>query len=200
VPKFIFELRTKRYHQKQLEMWENSGRPVPPPHIVKQMAIIDYQQKYGCTTLIETGTFYGDMVEAQKKRFKKVISIELSVELFEGAQKKFYKDKNVEIVQGDSSTALIPIAKDLQEATIFWLDGHYSAGNTARGDKDCPVFEELDAIFEGKKFDHVLLIDDARCFVGEGDYPTIAQLTGYIKGKNESYTVEVKDDIIRYTI
>src|SRR5579872_7203095 len=156
VPKSVFELRTKRYNQKQLEEWQSNGRPVPPPHIVKQMAITDYQQKYGYSTLIETGTFYGDMVEAQKKRFKKVISIELGVDLFNRAQRIFRNDKNVVIVQGDSGTALIPIAKDLKEPAIFWLDGHYSAGNTARGDKDCPIFEELDAIFGGKKFNHVI--------------------------------------------
>ena len=200
MPKAVFKIRANRYHQKQLEMWQNSGCPVPPPHIVKQMAIADYQQKYGYTTLIETGTFYGDMVEAQKKRFKKVISIELGVDLFKRAQNKFRNDKNVEIVQGDSSAALIPIAKDLKEPAIFWLDGHYSSGDTARGDKDCPVYEELDAIFGGKKLDHVLLIDDARCFIGESDYPTIAQLTEYIKAKNDNYILEVKDDIIRYTI
>jgi len=199
-PKIIFRLRAKRYNQKQLEVWETSGRPIPPPHIVKQMAITDYQQKYGYTTLVETGTFYGEMVEAQKKRFKKVISIELGVDLFNRAQNKFRNDKNVEIIQGDSSTALIPIAKDLKEPAIFWLDGHYSSGDTARGDKDCPIFEELDAIFAGRKLDHVLLIDDARCFIGEGDYPTINKLTEYIKDRNDSYVLEVKDDIVRYTI
>src|SRR5882724_1754786 len=120
VPKSVFKLRTKRYNQKQLEAWQRSSRPVPPPHIVKQMAITDYQQKYGYTTLIETGTFYGDMVEAQKKRFKKVISIELGVDLFKRAQKIFQNDKNVEIVQGDSSKALIPIAENLKEPAIFW--------------------------------------------------------------------------------
>jgi hypothetical protein len=40
-----------------------------------------------------------------------------------------------------------------------------------------------------------LLIDDARCYVGKGDYPTIDQLTNYVKSKNENYRVEVKYDI-----
>jgi len=44
---------------------------------------------------------------------------------------------------------------------------------------------------------HVILIDDARCFNGEGDYPNIKQLKAYIKGKNENYHIEVKHDIIR---
>ncbi len=78
------------------------------------------------------------------------------------------------------------------------MDGHYSAGTTAKGEKDCPIFEELNAILDSKNFNHILLIDDARCFIGKGDYPTIDQLTEYIKSKNEDYKVEVKHDIIRY--
>ena len=80
------------------------------------------------------------------------------------------------------------------------MDGHYSAGITAQGEKDCPIFEELAAIFDGKKFNHILLIDDARDFIDQGDYPSIDQLTKYIKSKNEDFQVEVKHDIIRYVI
>jgi hypothetical protein len=47
---------------------------------------------------------------------------------------------------------------------------------------------------------HVLLIDDARLFVDEDDYPTIEKLTKYVKNKNNNYQVEVKDDIIRFTM
>jgi hypothetical protein len=106
----------------------------------------------------------------------------------------------VTIVQGDSGKVLPNILLEVNEPVIFWLDGHYSAGITAKGEKECPIFEELDAIFSSKKFNHILLIDDARCFIGEGDYPTIAQLTKYVNSKNEMYQVEVKHDIIRFVI
>lgn len=112
----------------------------------------------------------------------------------------FNKDKNVTIIQGDSGKVLTKLLLDINEPAIFWLDGHYSAGSTAKGEKECPIFEELDAILQSKKFNHILLIDDARCFIGEGDYPSIDQLTAYITGKNENYQVEVKNDIIRYII
>ena len=149
---------------------------------------------------METGTYLGDMVEAQKKQFKKIITIELGIELFNEAKKRFFNDKNVRIVQGDSGKVLPDILKGITEPAIFWLDGHYSEGITAKGDKDCPIFEELNAIFCNSKYNHVLLIDDARCFIGKGDYPTIEELTDYIRGKNEKYNVEVKCDIIRYVI
>jgi hypothetical protein len=150
--------------------------------------------------LIETGTYLGDMVEAQKGKFKNIISIELSVSLFEKARNRFRNDKNVQILQGDSGKVLPNILKEISEPVIFWLDGHYSEGITAKGEKECPIFEEIDAIFDSLDLNHVLLIDDARCFDGNGDYPTIDNLVDYVKSKNVKYSVEVKNDIIRFTI
>jgi hypothetical protein len=181
-------------------VWDRVKKQWQTPHLVKQNTIKEYQQKYGYTTLVETGTYLGDMVEAQKTRFKKIISIELGVDLFEKAKERFNNDKNVLIVQGDSGKVLPKILKDINEPAIFWLDGHYSGGVTAKGDKECPIFEELDAILNNKRFNHILLIDDARCFIGDGDYPSIKKLTEFIRSKNDKYQVEVKHDIIRYVI
>lgn len=200
IPQSYWNNKKKQKDQKDFEEWEKNGRPDPPPHLVKQNAITFYQKKYGYTTLVETGTYLGDMVEAQKGRFKKIFSIELGVDLHARAVKRFRNDKHVTIVQGDSGKVLPQVLKQINEPAIFWLDGHYSAGITAQGEKDCPIFEEIDAIFSAKKFDHVILVDDARCFLGQGDYPTIEKLTEYIQKKNPSYKVEVKDDSIRYTI
>jgi hypothetical protein len=204
VPQWVLNTKRnafrKRRETKQISEWNKNGCPVPPPHIVKQMTIAEYQDKYKYGVLVETGTYMGDMVEAQKKRFQKIFSIELGVDLFNNATRRFKKDKNVTIVQGDSGKVLPKILSEINEPAIFWLDGHYSAGITAKGEKECPIFEEVDAIFNSKKFNHILLIDDARCFIGEGDYPTISQLTEYIKSKNEKYQVEVKNDIIRFVV
>jgi len=200
IPQWVLNVFRKRREKKQIYEWNKNGCPVPPPHIVKQMTITEYKDKYGYEVLVETGTYMGDMVEAQKKRFQKIFSIELGVDLFNNATRRFKNDKNVTIVQGDSGKVLSKILLEINKPAIFWLDGHYSAGITAKGEKECPIFEELDAIFNSKKFNHILLIDDARCFIGEGDYPTIPQLTEYIKRKNEKYQVEVKNDIIRFVV
>ena len=200
IPQVELTSLNSQRQKKIIYEWEKKGCPVPTPHLVKQEAISEYQKKFGYTTLIETGTFMGDMVDAQKTRFKNIISIELGVDLFKNASKRFRNDKNVLIVQGDSGKVLSKILLDINEPAIFWLDGHYSAGATAKGDKECPIFEELSSIFSSKKFNHILLIDDARCFIGKGDYPTIEKLTEYIRSKNEKYQVEIKHDIIRYVI
>ncbi len=200
VPQMVLNELKRQFEKKQFNDWQKSGCPVPPPHLVKQLAIGEYQQKYGYEILVETGTYLGQMVEAQKTRFKKIFSIELGADLFEKARKKFKDDSHIILVQGDSGKMLPKILGDIHEPAIFWLDGHYSEGITAKGDKECPIFEEVDAILNDQLFNHILLIDDARCFNGKGDYPTIEKLTEYIRGKNEKYHVEIKNDIIRYVI
>ena len=179
--------------------WESAGKPVPAPHVIKQFVIKEYCSKYNIPILVETGTFLGDMVYAQKNNFEKVISIELDQKLFESAVKLFSKCSNVQILHGDSGEVLKKVVPSLKKRSIFWLDGHYSGGVTAKGEKDCPVYKELTAILKSD-LSHIILIDDARCFVGKGDYPTIKQLERFIKSKNKEYFIEVKDDIIRFTI
>lgn len=185
-------------YKKELEEWNRKGCPVPPPHMVKQLTIAGYQKQYGYQTLVETGTFMGEMVEAQKKNFKEIISIEIGDDLFEQAKKRFRQDKNIRLIHGDSGKMLPQVVTTIKSPAIFWLDGHYSNGITAMGDTECPIFEELDAIFNNNNLDHILLIDDARCFTGENDYPTIEKLTEYVQRKKPLYNVEVKNDIIRY--
>lgn len=187
-----------KYEKMKFANWTKKGCPDPPPPLAKQNIIAEYQQKYGCKVLIETGTLFGDMVEAQKKRFNKIISIELSVNLLSKAQKRFKDYSTILILQGDSGKVLPEILQDINEPALFWLDGHYSGGITAKGDKDCPIFEELEAIFNSKINNHILLIDDARFFNGKGDYPSVDELDQYIRSKNENYQFEIKHDIIRY--
>lgn len=188
-------------HQKrQLKKWHAEGQPVPPPHLVKQQIIANYQKTNDYKIFIETGTYRGDMIHAQSNNFKKLFSIELGKDLFEKARNRFRNVDHIHIVHGDSGKMLPTLMEQINEPAIFWLDGHYSAGVTAQGEKDCPIFEELEAIFTKDMDQHLLLIDDARCFVGEGDYPTIDELTIFIHQKNPKYKVKVEHDIIQYFI
>ncbi len=200
VPRFVLDRLKKHLKKKDYETWKKNGCPAPPPHIVKQMVIREYQERSGYSLLVETGTHLGNMVEAQKSIFKQIISIELDLDFFEKAKERFKKDKHIRIVQGDSGKVLPSIMEQIDEPAIFWLDGHYSGGVTALDDKKCPIFDEMDAVFDGKKLNHILLIDDARDFTGKKDYPTIDELTNYITNKDDRYQVAVEHDIIRYMI
>jgi len=183
--------------KRKIKQWEQQGRPSPPPHAIKQRAIKSFAKKYGSKYLIETGTFYGDMVQAMRGSFERVFSIELSPELHKQATRRFAKDDNIEIIQGDSGVELGKLMPRLDQPTLFWLDGHYSAGVTAQGDKDTPIYEELTHIFNSQQLGHVILIDDARCFGTDPAYPTLDELSQFVKKHRPNAEIDVENDSIR---
>ncbi len=178
-----------------------------PPYEEKRAIILDYKKKYSASVLIETGTFLGDTIEQFKSDFEKIISFELSADLAAKAAKRFENYQHIKIVEGDSGKLLTTYLEDINEPCIFWLDGHYSSeffiGNeyikTAKGDKNTPIIDELKTILSHKINNHVILIDDARCFTGELDYPSIEELKQLVDSYHKKFSFNVKRDIIRIT-
>ena len=177
------------------------------PDISKKREVIDYYRElYKPKIMVETGTFFGDTVEAFKNKFEKVISIELSKELAEKASKRFGGDENVTILQGDSSKVLPSLLAEIKSPVLFWLDGHYSSEffinevfvRTAKGERNTPIEKELDIIFQSS-VKCVILIDDARLFTGQDDYPTIKEIKKKVKEYKIESKVLVNKDIIIIT-
>jgi hypothetical protein len=189
-------LNRKRQQNKAIQSWIDSGKKGLTPHVIKQEAIRDLQKKFSINTLVETGTFMGEMVYAQRDHFKKIISIELSKELYQVARKRVRKFKHIEIINADSGKFLNSLVSEISVPAIFWLDGHYSGFETAKGELETPIKQELDAIFKSK-LDHIVLIDDARLFVGQNGYPTIDELKKYVLSVKSDYAFLVEDDIIK---
>ncbi len=181
---------------KILDEWVNAGKQVPPPHVVKQEAVRKYQKEYSVKTFVETGTFRGEMVYAQRNYFDRIISIELSEELHRISSKRLSSLHNANLIQGDSAEVLNKIITEIDEPAIFWLDGHYSGFETAKGELVTPIKRELDIIL-GSKQDHILLIDDARLFNGENDYPELKEIEARVLSEKNNYSFKVEDDIIR---
>ncbi len=193
----LVPLLSKKEIDMEIIEWKKNGRPVPPPHIIKQQTIRDYASRFDLKVLIETGTFLGDMVEAMKGHFNEIYSIELGGELHEKAKIRFSGEDSIKLILGDSGVELENIVNILDQPALFWLDGHYSMGVTAQGDKDTPIYEELTHIFNSKEFDHVIIIDDARCFGTEPTYPSIEEIKDFIMSKRPRADIEIKDDSIR---
>jgi hypothetical protein len=193
----LFNIRQWVRDKEVLKTWERAGRPIPPPQIYKHKVIKKYQADFQLHTLIETGTFLGDTIAATSKLFDQVYSIELSDELYKLAKKRFEKTGKITIKHGDSGDMIKEILDHITQPCLFWLDGHYSEGNTAKGQLNTPIIKELTHIFNNKIKGHVILIDDARCFNGTDDYPTIEYLTGFVKEFNPNLQLVVENDIIR---
>jgi hypothetical protein len=198
--RLIHRIQRRWEERAQIQAWRRSGSPVPPPHLYKQKLLLRYASHYRLSAMVETGTYLGDMVFRLRKRFQTIISIELSAELCERAQERLRDFPNISIIQGDSSQVLPTVLEDLRVPTLFWLDGHYSAGNTALGDLETPVSAEVDAILKHPVKGHVILIDDARNFDGTHDYPKLSTFKDYILGAVPKAEFTVQDDIIRIVL
>jgi len=189
--------RNRRKNTARYREWLKNGKPVPPPHIVKQLAVREYAERFRLGCLVETGTYLGEMIEAVRGMFDRIYSIELDAALYDGARKKFRRYRQITLLHGDSGTVLKDVLAELDRPALFWLDGHYSGGETARGELETPVMKELENIYRHPHArNHVILIDDARCFDNERDYPGIATIEASAKAAGYD-RVEVKDDIIR---
>lgn len=183
----------------ELFSWRIQGRPVWQPHLLKRQIIREYATKYSLRILVETGTFWGDMVNAMKSNFDQIYSIELSSFLNKMAVLRFKDFKTIELLQGDSGVELCNVVNRLRQPALFWLDGHYSGGITAKGIEDTPILKELRYILTSQNSGHVIIIDDARCFGQDPAYPSIETLCTYIKSINSSVDITIQDDCIRIT-
>ncbi len=179
-------LRLRRAHSE----WLSQGKPIPPPHAIKQRTLWMLARRFRTRIFVETGTYRGNMLEALKYRFDQLYSIELSQPLHEAARQRFQGDRQIRLLQGDSGEVLPTVIAELQEPALFWLDGHYSEGVTAKGSKETPIQEELEHIFGSKVSGHVVVIDDARCFGSEPDYPTLEQVRDLAAKHSYDYSVE----------
>jgi hypothetical protein len=148
-----------------------------------------YAEQFNLEIFVETGTCCGDMVEAMKNSFKRIYSIELSDHFYEEAKKRFRNQTNIELIHGDSGKELEKLMQRINSPTLFWLDGHYSGGMTAKGDNVTPIFAELDHVIGSTNPRHVILIDDASCFHEDPEYPDLSDLYLFINSRTTNVKI-----------
>jgi len=180
--------------------WIEGGRRGSPTNIHKQEVIKSYARKYGLKKLVETGTYQGEMIQTMKGSFDEIYSIELSETLHQRAKERFKHNRNVELIQGDSGAKLKEVVAELDGPALFWLDAHYSAGETARGETDTPIYAELGHIFAAGEAGHVIIIDDARAFGNDPAYPDLDGVESFVRKRYKDANFEVKDDSIRIVL
>jgi hypothetical protein len=191
--------RDRRFHREgraAIRRWEAAGRPPPPPDLRKYERIRQCARRYGTDILVETGTWFGNALFTLRRDFRELHSIELAPELHRQAQAALAHLRHIHLHLGDSATELPKLAATLSAPTLYWLDGHFCSGPSARGAKDTPIFEELDHLLRRPAGRNVILIDDARLFTGQDGYPTIDQLRQLAARWRPEAIFQVEDDII----
>lgn len=176
--------------------WLRTGISGVAPYPIKIIVVGSCLKKFSIDGFVETGTYLGDTLAYIARSGVRCTSIELSQELYKAACGRFKGYKNVNLVQGDSGQKLPELLNEIDKPVLFWLDGHYSYGVTASAETHTPVMAELKAILNHRIKQHVILIDDARCFDGTNGYPYLDDLLRVIR-EDGSYIAEISTDIIR---
>lgn len=158
----------------------------------------DVFQKHLNPVFIESGSFYGNGISmALQAGFKEVYSIELAPHLYEKCCQRFHGNPHVHLYLGDSSIVLKNVLDQLHERATFWLDGHYSCGETAMGKTNTPILQELALIAEHPIKNHTILIDDVRQFgKAEFDFIDLNAIEKAIKEINPLYKIHFENGYV----
>ena len=150
-------------------------------------------------TLVEGGTYYGGTAFEQSRLFEIIYTIEKSDIIFEKAKEKIQKIRNIIQLKGDTREHLPKILSKIDNI-LFWLDAHWSGGNTYGQKDECPILEELEIIFSSPIKNFAILIDDARLFLAPPplphnlkSWPTIQQLVKVIPNE---FDIIINNDVI----
>jgi len=179
---------------------ESGGLPM---HLIKPL--IDF---VNIETFIETGTAGGASIQEASKLFKECHTIELIA-----GRVAIEPIENVTFHTGNSIDILPTIVDEIfnrkesendYHYCLFWLDAHYSDPTpNESGFKECYILEELEIISK-LQADAIIIIDDARHFLGQAIYPnnpldwaSIQDIFAMLKEKfPHNYSTLVDDYII----
>ena len=165
--------------------------------------VLKFRDSSGVRCFIEGGTFRGKTVKWAASHFQRVITIEASPIVYDRLKPEHPLFPNVKFLLGDTRKLLPTIIDELDGPAIFWLDSHYSAGDTFGAGDECPLLKELE-IINSTPHEHLILIDDARLFTQPPPaphdvdaWPTFGDILGVLnRGESRRYVVIVDDVIV----
>ncbi len=169
----------------------------PPKELMLQL-----RDRYKLRDFIETGTFYGNTAVWAASNFDNVITVECSKAIYDRTKTRLDSMQNVNFIFGDSRSVLKEFVPKLKRPSMFWLDGHWSCGQTYGENDECPLIEEIGEINKSTHT-HFLFIDDARLFTSPPpmphhieQWPSIDKVIEAVKSSTHKYYVVLIEDLI----
>ena len=166
----------------------------PAPQSIKQKVIL--RNSIPGAISIETGTNTGSTARILSTFSSKVFTLEPSTILYLRARKELEKFKNIEVINSTSEAYFSDLLVKVEESVNFWLDGHYSGGETYKSNLDTPIVIELETIEKFiKNFRSiVVMVDDFRLFTNSdkfhNGYPSRTYLVEWATKNNLDWNVE----------
>lgn len=123
-------------------------------------------------TFIESGTFLGNGVyRAFSAGYTKVYTCDINAECVDNAREKFV-GRDLIAVNEPSEIAFIDFLSNVDSSSLIWLDGHMMPDiyggirsyTTRENLEYCPLIKEIDIIKKSKIKNHIIVIDDFKCF------------------------------------
>jgi hypothetical protein len=185
-------------HYPDYWYWELRGKPARSPHLLKQRTVREYAERHGLKILVETGTYYGEMISAMKDHFDRIYSIEFDADLARRAATMFASHPHIRILEGDSGQVLPALLKSITQPALFWLDAGYYGWAGVESDKR-RLSGELESILRHPVKRHVILMDDAHGLNGQNGALSVPELKSRIGAEFPGHKVEINYDILRIT-
>lgn len=169
---------------------------------IPQEITIELARLNGSATFVETGTYTGGTTRWASGHFESVHTIERAETLYRKYGAALSQLGGVTPHLGDSRRILPEILRALGDRTaVFWLDGHWSGGETAGAQDECPLLDELACL--ANRSGDIILIDDARLFLcappaphDPAQWPTLVEIVHALPASGRSHFVQVVDDVI----
>ena len=132
---------------------------------------------------IETGSYIGLGIDlALRSGFDTVFSIEIAETYYNLCDIKFKNEPRVKLILGDSYYKLGELL-DKYSTTPFtyWLDGHYSGGDTGFGVEETPLIRELEFILSRNIEGELIYVDDMRLYQNMNECVNIEKIKALLK-------------------
>jgi len=104
-----------------------------------------------CNVFVESGTYKGTSFRRALESgiFERCYTVEIVPELYSELASQYPEQPNQRVFLGRShevfAEQVFPLCSP-EDRTFFWLDGHFSKGDTGGADFPCPLLDELEAI------------------------------------------------------
>jgi hypothetical protein len=156
------------------------------------------RDRLGLRRAIESGTYAGEGARRLAQVFPVVVTIEIMPHIAAQAKARL-EGTGIQTLVGDS-VELLPGLRS-GPPTFYWLDGHWSGGDTGGAHNQCPVLNELGALEDGDPLD-CILIDDARLYLAapppldRSQWPTIGEVFDRVREVRTGHHVTIAHDIV----